>query len=309
VDGFYFWYEDGLTSGAFHLTGLGVLYELVLWWKSGMGDDDNFTGSKMIESMLEAGPFLLLQMYVVIIEGDYNELSIISLAATCSSLGYAVAFTNRETNLQGEIESTSSFIVLIALCAIDACLRTLSSGLLLKVVESIFLKSCIVGCYVTAYFLFGLFCIDDGGCINGFLAMMTYPVGNFRYYELETTCRGLVNATIFMYVYTRALINVEVVCVIVTLSMFYIIISIWRIHVREDKEMVRARVLYLLTCSCCNFLPLYICNSMKRVKDTTSKDDEGSDVELKNSLNNKQVKDTTSKDDEGSDVEMRKFIE
>jgi len=180
--------------------------------------------------------------------------------------------------LQGEFESVSAFIVLIALCAIDACLRTLSIGLLLKVVESIVLRSCIVGCCVTAYFLFGYFCFDDGGCCRGFLAIMIYPVVNFRYYELETTCRGMINVTIFMFVYTRDLITVEVLSVNVALSMFYIIFSIWRIYLRQEKEMVRGRALYLLTCSCC---------MMKRVRDPTSKDDEGSDVESENSLHAK----------------------
>jgi len=189
--------------------------------------------------------------------------------------------------LLGEIDSVSAFIILIALCGIDVCLRTLSIGLLLKVVESIVLKSCIVGCFVTAYFVFGFFFIDDGGCLNALMAITTYPVGNMRYYELETTFRGMVNVTIFIFVYTRDVIKVEVLSVSVTLSIFYIIFSIWRIYVREDKEMVRSRVLCLLTCSCCKFLPLNICNSMKRVKDTTSKDDEESDDESENSFHAK----------------------
>jgi len=193
-------------------------------------------------------------------------------------LGYVAAYINRETNLEGEFESVSAFIVLIALCAIDACLRTLSIGLLLKVVESIVLKSCIVGCYVTAYFFFDFFCLEDGGCIQGFLAMMMYLALNIRYYELETTCRGMINVTIFIFVYTRDVITVEILSVNVALSMFYIIFSIWRIYVREDKKMVRARALYLLTCSCC---------MVKRIRDTTSEDDEGSDVESESSLHAK----------------------
>jgi len=67
-----FFVNVGLKSSAFHLTGLGVLYELVLWWKSGMEDDENFRNAKITEALLEAGPFLLLQMYVVITEDDYN---------------------------------------------------------------------------------------------------------------------------------------------------------------------------------------------------------------------------------------------
>jgi len=51
---------------------LGVLYELVLWWKSGMEDDRDFTLAKFSEALFEAGPFLLLQMYVVITQDDYN---------------------------------------------------------------------------------------------------------------------------------------------------------------------------------------------------------------------------------------------
>jgi len=240
-----------------------------------------------LEALFEAGPFLLLQMYVVITQDDYNWFTIISLVATCSSLGYAPALTNREANreanrehnLQGQFESVNAFIVLTALCAVDACLRTVSFGLLLKVVESIVLRGCIVGCCLTAYFLFGFFCkLLGGACCSGFVAMMIYPVVNCLYYELESTCRGMINVTFFFFVYTRDVITVEVLSVNVALSMLYVIVSIWRISVREDKEMVRARALYLLTCSCC---------MMKRVRDTTLKDDEGSDVESYNSLHAK----------------------
>jgi len=86
-----FFVHVGLKSSAFHLTGLGALYELVLWWKSGMEDDENFISDKITEAFLEAGPFLLLQIYVVITEDDYNWFPIISLVATCLSVGYAAA--------------------------------------------------------------------------------------------------------------------------------------------------------------------------------------------------------------------------
>jgi len=37
-----------------------------------MEDDGNFIFSKINEAGFEAGPFLLLQMYVLITEEDYN---------------------------------------------------------------------------------------------------------------------------------------------------------------------------------------------------------------------------------------------
>jgi len=81
-----------------------------------------------------------------------------------------------------------------------------------------------------------------------------YSVMNLHFYELETILRGICTMAILIFVYTRDVINDEVLGVSITLTMFYIIISFWRMYVRYGLEIVRERAMYLLSCSCCSTL-------------------------------------------------------
>jgi len=82
VEGLGYWLNHGFLSGACHLLGFGIVYELLIWWGSADRDDDEFFVAKMLEGVLEAAPFLVLQIYVAVIEEDYTYFSIISLLAT-----------------------------------------------------------------------------------------------------------------------------------------------------------------------------------------------------------------------------------
>jgi len=107
------------------------------------------------------------------------------------------------------------------------------------------------------------------------ISVMTYPVITSDYSEVEAICRGIVNMTIFIYVYTRDVINEYWLGVSIALSMIYIIFSFWRVSTRDDCAKAREGTVNLLSCCCC---------ISDRAKDVTFQDDETSDMELENSL-------------------------
>jgi len=104
-----------------------------------------------------------------------------------------------------------------------------------------------------------------------------YSVMNVQYNELETILRGITTVCILIVVYTREVINDEVLAVSITLSMFYIMISFRRIYVRYGCKIVGERAINLLSSTCCISL-LKRCNPVNSSEDPTSTNGETSEL-------------------------------
>jgi len=277
IEGLLFCDHNGKLSGAIHLSGVGAVYELVRWWES--GDEEDFEWGKIFEVCFEAAPFLILQSYVMVIEEEYSIFSIISLAFTCSSLGYVAASTNIRSGRLNEMH-TSAFVFLIFLCAIDVILRTSSIALLLKVFTSLSMRIYIASCFVTVYFCLGFFIYLDVHDCFLLVVSVSYPVMNIQYFELETIFRGMLTVTIFVFAYTKDVVNGEGLGVGITFTMVYIIISLWRLCVRDDRKMIREKAHYLLGFSCCIFIARHVCSYLNRAEHSISTNDDESTVEV-----------------------------
>jgi len=169
--------------------------------------------------------------------------------------------------------------ILFLVAVIDVGFRTISVALLLKLVQSKVLKFCFSAFFLAAYGSLAFFGYDAGLCWV-IIMIISYPIVNFHYNELEAICRGIVTISIFIFAYTRDVINEGVLGVTVTLSLFYIIFSFWRICVRDEWERVRKRTAYLLSCSCCTSIARELSNQTHRTKDPISKDDKVSNIEI-----------------------------
>jgi len=235
--------------------GIGTVYELLRWW--GNDYDGDFMMAKFFEAGLEAGPFLMLQTYVVVIQEEYTFVSIISLAFTCLSLGYMALLINEEENDRFSVVlknlHAGSYGVIILLCTIDVIMRTLSIVLLLKMVNSISWRICIAACFVLGYSTLVVFRYFDelGDRLFIFSLITTYPIMNNDYFELENICRGILTVAIFIFGYNKDVVNEGIFGVCITLTMLNIILSTWQICVRDDCKMIREKVNYFLRCRCC----------------------------------------------------------
>jgi len=119
-----------------------------------------------------------------------------------------------------------------------------------------------------------------------FLCVITYPVISVDYSEVEAICRGMVNVAIFIFVYTRDVLNELWLGLSIVLSMVFIILSFWRVCTRDDCEKARERTLNLLSCYCCIPVARIVWNPINRAKDVTFKD-ETNDIKKENSLDAK----------------------
>jgi len=158
IQGMVFAKDSGFLSGVLHFLGMGSVYELIIWWRSSDRDDDNFIGAKLVESVLEAGPFLCLQLYVLVVEEDYSYTSIVCLALSFMSVGYSGFLINsKDDSIKDEVENSHFFfsLVFIGVFIIDAVLRAFSIALVLKAFDSlgrIFFAICFLTAYVVGIF-------------------------------------------------------------------------------------------------------------------------------------------------------------
>jgi len=93
--------RESHMSGRFfmHIIGLGVLHDCILNWNdldedniiSWELDESSFFNSRLAESCLEALPFTVLQMYVMLREGDYNILLILSIVCSLGAAALPIA--------------------------------------------------------------------------------------------------------------------------------------------------------------------------------------------------------------------------
>jgi len=278
AEGLLFSVKKGLTSGFWHFLGFGTIYECLRWWGNRANDDD-YMAAKVFEASFEAGPFLVLQSYVAMIEEDYAVLSIISIGFSVSSVGYIAAFINKRTKLKSEIKNVGSFLILISVCVVDVILRTASIVLLLRSLQSVSLRVCAAAVYLVSYLSLVFLTYDDFKRKEIFiLYIVCYSVMNIMYFELETICRGLVTAAILIFLYltdvVNDVVNDVVLAVSVALTMCYVIVSFWRLCVKDDFKNVRMRAFHL---SCCCCIP-FCCSH--RVKEQTLEDAKASVIEF-----------------------------
>ena len=110
----------------FHFSGFGILYELIQWWRDPNSETHGtlFRVTKNFESTLEAEPFMFLQLYVMVVEEDYNQVSITSLVFTSLSVGYVATIHNRMV-LFKKAGSQLDFPLVFMLCLVDTILRVI----------------------------------------------------------------------------------------------------------------------------------------------------------------------------------------